>query len=84
MPRQPSAQSRNCNLNRAISLRREHDEVEHPRAQRFPSRSRQGGIEDTKGKKIASAVSEPLAEQIADRLNEQAHREEESAGRLES
>ena len=43
----------------------------------FPVEADKEALKTQKGKKIASAVSEPLAEQIADRLNEQAHRDEE-------
>jgi hypothetical protein len=43
----------------------------------FPVETDNETLKTQNGKKIASAVSEPLAEHIAERLNEQAHREEE-------
>jgi hypothetical protein len=43
----------------------------------FPVETDNKALKTQKGKKIASATSEPLAENIAERLNEQAHRDEE-------
>ena len=43
----------------------------------FPIESEKQTLKTCNGKKIASAPSKELAEEIADRLNEQAHREEE-------
>jgi hypothetical protein len=43
----------------------------------FPVETDDETIKTQQGKKVASAVSKPLAENIAERLNEQAHREEE-------
>ena len=43
----------------------------------FPVEADNEALKTHKGKKIASAASGPLADEIAERLNEQAHREEE-------
>ena len=42
----------------------------------FPVEAEKTELKTSKGKPIAQAETEPLAEEIADRLNEQAYREE--------
>lgn len=42
----------------------------------FPVESSETTVKTNKGKPLADAESEPVAEEIADRLNEQAYREE--------
>ncbi|MGF6426526.1 hypothetical protein [Bradyrhizobium elkanii] len=43
----------------------------------FPVEADKKQIKTDKGKPVATAEDEPLAEEIADRLNEQANREEQ-------
>ncbi|MBR0905326.1 MULTISPECIES: hypothetical protein [Bradyrhizobium] len=42
----------------------------------FPVKADETTVKTNKGKPLADAESEPVAEDIADRLNEQAYREE--------
>ncbi|QQO18400.1 hypothetical protein JJB99_27660 [Bradyrhizobium diazoefficiens] len=54
---------------------RDHEQACHS-SRRFSGRNQQDDVKTQKGKPLAHAKNEPMAEEIADRLNEQAYREE--------